>query len=421
MRMTAIVALSAIVATGCGSSDSDGTSKSGNNKADNSGSSERGITDDTIRLGVLASLTSPQGPPFPGFDDGARARIERANRDGGVNGRQIELAEVYDDGQDASTNLDQARAAAEKDDIFGLMVVSTAFLPQSSDYLADQNLPFTGWGFMPGFCGNDYGFGFNGCLVGSTEANTSLVEPIIDGLDLDADGLKWAIISGDDQIGRDSIEAVGFVAEEKGGEVVYGESAVPQEQPVTDYSPYVQDIIKADPDVAVLSINFGDAVPLAGGLKASGYKGKILTYSGYIPGLLESTPDVAAALDGTYVITQFPPQEGGSDATTQIEEDLEAIEVEPFISLGVASGYWSADAYIAMLDAAGEDLSAEGFAETINGGFEYESPLDGSVGAINYPRDHDLSVPCASLVTINGDAYEQILPVTCYENVEITG
>lgn len=438
IRLLALIVIALFSVAGCGGDDDssadgqaptvapppdgaeDEESEASGDSPGNDGSNQvRGISEDTVRLGVLASLTSPQGPPFPGFDDGVRARIERANLEGGVNGRTIELAEVYDDGQDPAANLDLARAAVERDDIFALSVVSTAFLPQTSDYLAAEAVPFVGWGFMPGFCDNDYGFGFNGCLVSTELANTSLILPLVEGLDLDPEGLKWAIISGDDQIGDDSVRSAGFVITDLGGELVYAESSVPQGQPVTDYSPYIQDILASDPDVVLLSINFGDAVPLAGGLNASGYDGRILTYSGYIPGLLEASPDVASALDGSYVIPQFPPQESGVPAIEQMLADLEEIGAEPFISLGVASGYWSADLFVAMLEAAGPDVTGESFAQLANDGFSYQSPLEGSLGEIVFPRDKSVAVPCASLVQVEGTSYVPLLPVTCYDNVEI--
>ena len=46
----------------------------------------------------------------------------------------------------------------------------TPFVPAvtpalSSSYLVDNKVPYFGWALSSGFCGNQYGFGFTGCLL----------------------------------------------------------------------------------------------------------------------------------------------------------------------------------------------------------------------------------------------------------------
>jgi ABC-type branched-subunit amino acid transport system substrate-binding protein len=379
------------------------------------------VSDKEIRLGVLAALTTPAGPGFTGFDSGVKARIARANKEGGIAGRKLNVAQVYDDGGDASKDLDAVHAAVQRDNLFALAIVSSYFLPQSSDYLNQNQMPFIGAGYLPGFCGNPNGYGWNGCLLSSTFANGGNVQPIIDGLNLKPKGLKWAVIAPATKTGQSVVAAVSEVVKQTGGQVVYGKAVVPSGQPVSDYNPYVQDLMSTSPDVTILATLLGDNVPLATGMKAAGYKGVIATYSGYVPGLLEKSADTARALDGTYVVNQFPPQEDKSQATKQIQKDLKAIGADPNITIGVGYGYWSADVLVQMLQKVGKDLTPDRFNQVINGGFQYKSTLKGGIQEADYPEFHDRPAPCADLIAIKGTTYKPLIPITCYKNYPVGG
>jgi len=375
------------------------------------------VSDDEVRLGVLASLTTPSGPGFTGFDVGFEARLERANDEGGVAGRDLTVAEVYDDAGDVARNLDSARAAVQTDNLFALGVVSSAFQPQSSDLLSESEMPFIGAGYMPGFCGNDWGFGWNGCLLSDDFANGANVMPIIEGLDLDPEGLRWAVLTVDNTSGQAVVDAVTTVVEETGGTVVFGKASVPASGVVSDVNPFVRQILAAEPDVTILNPLLGTSVQLAAGLKAGDYEGAIVTYSGYVPGLLDASADTASALDGTYVVNQFPPQEDDSPAIRQIQEDLRNIGEEDQITLGVGYGYWSADILVQMFEAVGENLTAERFNEVVNAGFTYEPALEGGIQRAEFPAFHDEPAPCADLIAIEDGTYRPLIPLTCYESI----
>src|SRR5438552_16042879 len=145
LRLACGAAGLALVAVACGGG--------GKNAAGRSGA--RGVTGGGIVLDVVASITSPQGAALAGFGDGARARIEEANRSGGVNGRKLRLANVYDDGSDAGRNLDSLRKAVLDDKAFAVLATGPSFLPQSSDSLSQNPVPHAGLGFVPAYCGPD--------------------------------------------------------------------------------------------------------------------------------------------------------------------------------------------------------------------------------------------------------------------------
>ena len=94
------------------------------------------------------------------------ARIARENKTC-IQGRKLEFVGIKDDGSDPQKNLDLSKSLVESDKVFAMINTRAVMLPQTTNYLADKKVPFFGWGFMPGFCGDDsWGYGFNGCLSG---------------------------------------------------------------------------------------------------------------------------------------------------------------------------------------------------------------------------------------------------------------
>ena len=81
-RLMCAMAGLALLAAACGS----GKKKATTSTTAQAAEGVRGVTDSEIVLDIVASITSPQGAALAGFEDGARARIEDANRSGGVNG-----------------------------------------------------------------------------------------------------------------------------------------------------------------------------------------------------------------------------------------------------------------------------------------------------------------------------------------------
>ena len=422
----------ALVLGACGESSSDDetgsgdSSESGGGSGGGGGGAVRGVTDDEITIGGIAPLTSPSGG-YPGADIGAQARFRRANEEGGIHGRTIDYLGTEDDNEDGTKNLDLARQLVQEQEAFAIVpMLGAGFLPATSDFLNEEQVPSVGWGFMPGQCGgdSDYGFGFNGCIQppGGAIVNTSLAAQIVEEMG-GPDDLTVAIVSDDTANSTDGLNSVkgAFLAE--GAEVVYAKPNVPTSEQV-DYTPFVQDVMSSNeggpPDLVVFNSLFANTVGITAGLRAAGFEGETLNYIAYVPGLLEQSPDVAAALDGSYVSTQFLPTEFGGSAIEQLEADVAAVDPDATVTLATALTYWMADVFVQMLDEVGPELTAERFGEVVNGGFTYEPEGDPSgIGPISYPEGHGQAAPCSALVQITGTTYEPVTELTCYENVPI--
>lgn len=431
-RRLAVGLVAALLLASCGtssdsnSSGSDGSSKSADGSSSSSGGAVRGVTDTEITIGGIAPLTSASGG-YPGADIGAKARFQRANEEGGINGRKIKYLGTEDDTEDGTKNLDLAKKMVQDDKAFAIVpMLGAGFLPATSDYLDKEQVPSVGWGFMPGQCsGTDdsYGFGFNGCIQppGAKLVNTSLAAEIVK--ELGKDDLKVAIVSDDTANSTEGLKTVkgAFLAE--GAAVVYAKPNVPTSEQV-DYTPFVQDVMTSNdgdqPDLVVFNSLFSNTVGITAGLRSAGYEGETLNYIAYVPGLLEQSPDVAAALDGSYVSTQFLPTEFGGDAIDQLEADVKAVDPDAQVSLATALTYWMADVFVQMLEKAGKDLTPESFGTTINGGFTYEPEGDpAGLGPLSYPEGHSEPAPCSALVKIKGTEYEPVAELACAKNVPI--
>ncbi|HMJ74664.1 MAG TPA: ABC transporter substrate-binding protein [Iamia sp.] len=427
-RRAAVTLAVTLLLVGCGTSEKDSSGGSGSGSGSGGSDSDgdvRGVTDDEIVIGGIAPLTSASGG-YPGAEIGAQARFARVNEEGGIHGRTIDYLGTEDDTEDGTKNLDLAHEMVQDQGAFAIVpMLGAGFLPATSDFLDEEQVPSVGWGFMPGQCGaeDSYGFGFNGCIQppGGALANTSLAAQIVE--ELGGEGITVAIVSDDTANSTEGLKTVegAFLAE--GADVVYAKPNVPTSEQV-DYTPFVQDVMTSDdggpPDLVVFNSLFANTVGITAGLRGAGFEGDTLNYIAYVPGLLEQSPDVAAALDGSYVSTQFLPTEFGGEAIEQMEADFAAIDPDAQITLGGALTYWMADVFVQMLDAVGEDLTPATFGEIVNDGFTYEPVGDPSgLGPIEYPQGHGEPAPCSALVKIDGTSYEPVSPLTCAENVPL--
>ena len=377
--------------------------------------STRGVTDDTVRLGALT-----QAAVYAGFEDGIRARLTRANRNSELpGGRSVELVRLVDDDSDMQSNYLGAQGLVENDEVFGILSTSTLLLPQTTDYLAENQVPFIGWGFMPGYCApNDWGFGFNGCLSGHA-FGVQGADPLVSHRNIwfdyfGTEDISVGVFNSDDNPGR-----TGAAMHESlwGDKLVFNEFVPPERTGgIADPTQFVNLVLEADPDVVLLSTDFVGAIALKAAIAASGWDGPVADFLTYLPGLPQVSPDLGQALEGGFTVTQMPPLDRSESAIQQLLADLRVISAYP--NFGALVGYWSADLMVQLLAAAGEDLNTATFYQAANiNGFESSRQV-GGLGQVKFPVDHVLAPDCASLVKLVNGEYEVVRPMTCYGDPE---
>ncbi len=416
---TGLVALAvvALVAAGC-ESTTDDSSSSTTGAEEPSTRTTRGVTDTAVKIGGIYFNVN-----FSGADVGAEARVKRANDEGGVNGRMIELVSVTHDNNEAGANLEEARRLVTQEEVFAIAPMVTAAASGSVDFLIDENVPFFGWGIDPAFCGNDVGFGFTGCVTdpnlekGSNALGTVLKE------NFDGDADKTVSIIGDDSdSGKGGLRLLTASLEDVGFTVPYAEATIPAPPATTsDFTPFVNDLMTSDdggaPDVILVQLSNLDAAGLAGALKAAGFEGLIITPL-YSP-LLLGSEQAAADLDETATLVQIQPYEvePKPEALQQMLDDVAAVSPDESLGLGLAAGYWSVDLFLSILEATGDDLTVETFLQTANDDFGWEA--EGVIGPSTWPTNHDQPVPCASLPLVSSGAYVPNVDLTCGEVIDV--
>jgi hypothetical protein len=317
----------------------------------------------------------------------------------------------------------------EQEKVFAIVGVGANFNPPTTDYINENEVPLIGWGISPGFCGTRWGFGFNGCLIGPflkdavphAAAAANLALAIIEASGLPASEVKFGAQAEDNDTGRAGNAQYKQVFEAAGAEVVYLEANMPLTG-VTDFSPYAQAVVKSGANIVFTSTAFSNVGGFSAALTAAGFEGLNQNFVAYVPGLLESSPQLAAALDGTYVSTQIVPQESQSEYIKQIEEDLTGIDAEAGTNIlfGTALAYNEADLLVQMLEAAGPDLDTKTFDEAVNGGsFKYEPEQDGGPGALGWPESHFVAPDCSAIMKVNGTKFEPVVPFQCYPSIAV--
>lgn len=369
----------------------------------------RGITDDSIKVGgIVYDLY------FGDARIGVEARLKEANDAGGVNGRKIEFVGAENNNNEPTKDLELVQKLVEQEEVFALLPVMSGTFG-AGDYVVDNEIPMFGYGTNPAFCNNEVAFGVTGCVtnpsleVGSNALGTILEEHF----DGDTDKTV-AFIGEDNDAARGGIKLLTASAEDKGYEVVSGETSLPTPPEVVgDESPFVSKLLKADggspPDVVYLQATFS-GTKIAAGLQNAGYEGLIITPS-YSPLLLGQ-----AGYTDVWVNAQF-----GLDpevpAVADMLASVEAVKPGAKLSLALVAGYWSADFFIQALEETGEDLTVESFLETLNDDFTYS--VEGAVGESTWPANHDQVVPCATLLEVEGDEFVPSIPLTCGENITV--
>ncbi|MPY63122.1 ABC transporter substrate-binding protein [Streptomyces spongiae] len=407
--VTAAVAALLLV-TSCNSAASNESSRT-------TGGATRGVTDDSIKVGGIVSMTTSTGYSKKDTDLGAKARFGRANAEGGVNGREIDYLGAEDDGQDPAKNLAAARELVQQDKVFAIAPMSSTTF-SGADFLQQQKVPTFGWGTLPSFCGPSYIYGFGGCMVPAPGGTISQTWP--EGLKKvtgGSEGKSVAILANDSDAGTFAIRTYKQSFTSAGYEVTYAKAAVPAGSVPSDWSAYTKEILRSDggkaPDAVVSVMQTPYNIGLFTAVKRIGYQGVLSDPTDYDPALLAKDA-TEKALDGVHVLIHFQPFEQDSAAMRQFADDIrKAAGKRVPLNMHMVTGYMSADLFLAIAEKAGEDLTVESFQKAANG-FSDTATL---VGDRAEPKGQKESFGCGALVQLKGGKYVVSAPFTCYRPI----
>ena len=320
---------------------------------------ESGIAPNKVSFAQVAALDGPAAALGTGMRDGIRAAFEEANRAGGVHGRTVNL-DSFDDGYEPDRSVALVRKVIADDSHLGFIgAVGTPTAQAAQPIATEAGLPFiapfTGAGFL-----RDPALKNVVNVRASYGAETEAwIAYLVDGLGLSS----IAILYQDDGFGRVGLDGVTQALDRRGmtlaAQGTYTRNTVAVKSALLD-------IRKAAPEAVVM---VGAYKPIAEFIRLS----KSLNFDPTFVNISFVGSDALAAElgpDGAgVIISQVVPFPW--DASLKVVADYHAAiaAVDPaaqpsFVTL---EGYLAGRVALRALDAAGPDLTREGFIAAMNG------------------------------------------------------
>jgi ABC-type branched-subunit amino acid transport system substrate-binding protein len=363
-----------------------------------------------------------------GISQGFEAGIYRFNKAGGLAGRKIQYTGFLDDGLSSATNLSNAQQLVDNKHVMAIAPVSSAVASASTGtFLQQSKIPFIGWSTSTPFeAARSWGFGING-----NQSNPNVLglwgwPPLLKltGNTKTPGNIKAAFIAENIAPGITANDGEVAVAKYLGIKVVYQQAPIPVFG-ATTYAPYAQAIVSSGANLAFETLDAPDAVGLAAALKSAGFKGIIVNGVTYFPGQLASQPNETAALNGVYVLDEFPANENNTPAVKQAQRDLVSVGQKPYLTSGVSIGYWSAILFEQMLRATlkavgGDPNKVTGATlQATAAHFTYTDPIPGGIGTEYFPTAQTIPTGCGTVVRVVGTNFKQIAAYNCAGSVNV--
>ena len=136
-RVLALVVVAAMGLTACGGADSSTGSK------EELDVTTGDLTGDPIKLGTLCSCTGPLGASIGQSLEVLKAWGSWTNSNGGINGHPVEIV-AYDDGQNPTTALAQAKKLVEEEKVMAIVGTMSLVTDSWAGYVTKKNIPVVG-------------------------------------------------------------------------------------------------------------------------------------------------------------------------------------------------------------------------------------------------------------------------------------
>lgn len=300
-----------------------------------------GITDDSLRLGVISSQTGVSGATYLPFRSGVDARLGAQNAIGGVHDRTL-VSDWRDDESSPDANAAVARQLV-RDAAFAVLEGSTASAG-SADYLREQGVPVSG-------PATDQAWTDHANMVSYGNAFTGPSVTTWGDFVHDRQGSRAAVVS------IESLPSSIQLAERTVSSLHARGVQVPIHTQIPIIDPDLETLAERmrdqDVDTLVVSID-GPLLPAVISAAAdAGVRPKVvLVPAGYNQGLLS---EYGKALVGGYFFVDFRPFESASPSHQQFLGAMSrfAPQTQPATQPAAVSGWIAADMMIQGLIAAG--------------------------------------------------------------------
>ena len=324
-----------------------------------------GVTAKEIKIGYIFSKAGIAGSTFENAGNGFDARIKAQNAKGGVNGRKIAVTTVDDSG--ATNNLVATQALVQNDKVFAV-VNNSPFAFLSYRFLLDNGVPMLGGGYD----GPEYGQPGNEKLI-SILGNASPVY----GAQYKPGFVELMKKNGAKNIGTVAYGASAssaasaknlqkYTVPQAGLNPAYTNTTV--DFGTTDVGPLVLGMKNAGVDAVYLPLVLSTNLAIIQTAAQNNLKFKLAVLAtGYGQSLLDQP---AAQTIGPEVLfpTTWAPVELQNAATKQFVANVtKYTSYRGVPDFGVYSGYLAADLLIKGLQAAGKNLTRDGYITATKG------------------------------------------------------
>lgn len=356
---------------------------------------------DTIKVGILTSLSGSNSASFKGTISGVEARLAAyAEDDGACAGKKFEIVEA-DDQSNAQGALTASQKLIQQDKVYTMLAVSSFFYG-ATPFLTTvgKDTPIMGGGFDGA---KEWQNTKNNLFPAIPVPNYSKTYTTSGEYLKSKGGTKVAGIAYESPSSQQGLEASLRSAEAAGLERGYVNTKIPFGS--TDVGAIVLGIIQSKSDVIQMGINPDTSFAIVAGLKQAGYTPKaVVSATGYGNDLLESAPAVQAGQDVTFT-TGWAPNELKNAGTERMSAALKkhAGSKSGIPGFSQAMGWLTADMFLHGLETAGCDADQAKFLTTMRADKTWTAG-----GLYPTPRDFttiDAKQQCSYFLKLKGNAF----------------
>lgn len=357
----AVMACLAILAGGCGGDDDEGGGGGGGGEP--------------IKVGGIFDLTGPTSDVGVAYADGIKDRVDQVNREGGVDGREIEL--ISDDYAYEVPQAEQLYSRLKSEQVVAIQGWGTGDTEALSPRIAQDKIPYLSASYSENVADPaeaPYNF-----VPGMTYSDQ--MRAVLDYIAEEAGGpTEVAVFHNDSPFGESPLEDGRAHIEEQGYEIGFETYAMPAE--ATDYASELSRAKSQGAEWIVIQNVATPSAQLAKDVKRQGLDAQIVC-------LVYCSDEVYTKLagdaaEGTIGVFPFAPV---SDDVPGLIPAAEAIGGEKKLAdthVHYVQGYYTMDAMLAGIQAAlesGDELTGE----TLKAALEEAEPLD--TGEVTAPLD----------------------------------
>tara|TARA_R100000005_G_scaffold77038_3_gene44195 strand:- start:27084 stop:28310 length:1227 start_codon:yes stop_codon:yes gene_type:complete len=366
---------------------------------------EPGVSDDTIKIGVLGSLTGPLAIFGTGNLAGATLAFEEVNAAGGINGRKLEWISL-DDESSPPKGIAAYKRLVERDGVFAVFGPASSAIGQAliPTFKASKTPTFVSVFSTPAVTEPPIENVFRTGPMNDLQQGVAIADYVLDELG----AKKIALIRQSDEYGKRGGEAVIDRLAKRDGTLVSDEQFNLSD---SDFTAQLSRIIQENPDVLVI---YGYPNPSAIISRQAKQLGLAATIMGSNSASGRKYPEIVgeAAAGAQNIVTLKVLPESDDPVAVKFREVFEtrfpdlARQGRP--DLGDALAYGGAQVFVEGLRRAGQDLTQTGFITALESikGFEADMILPTTFG----PGDREGN-ESAKIIEIQPDLTRVLLPV----------